>query len=175
MSRRKASLRLDAGCRCPDWLIAAWYELVHHSAVRAESIAELMGVHVSTLYNFATRPDNPSGHHRCASSAYLIPATKAAGNPVLIQALARQAGLETPRPSTPIDETAQLILRRALVEIGKNIQQVAGAMPDSPLDSVEEQRIAYSLSRLRDVADSFVVKHEADATNVTPFPRRKRA
>lgn len=161
------------GCQCTPAEIKTVHELIFRSPAPKKEIhyelTVMMGYEIteSTLASY--------GEHRRHMPAHLVvPISLAARNMVYLDFLARQSGRECPRPTTPNDESPASILRKALNELGRNIQQIARTVPDAPLDAVEQQRLAYSLDRLREVADSFVIRV------TTPPPpldidRRKRA
>jgi hypothetical protein len=159
MSTRKAPPVFDRspfGCLCPDWLIDAWEDLVHRTPnVRAADIAERMGVDISTLYDYATKPTNPSGHHICAPDYRIVPATRASGNPILINALAQHAGLSSPRPRKPSGESADNIVSHAIGQIGDVLKDVGKAITERPLRAEDKRKIRDGFRKLRLLFDDF--------------------
>ena len=165
-----------APCRCADWLIQAWEEVVYRSPrkdgpgfLSPEDIGEDIGLSGGMLRRFASKPSEVGETHRCARSAYISPVTKATGNPALVNAIAQHAGLKSTGPREPTDESPDVLLRKSLTEMAATLLEIAHSIPSGPIDTAKQQRLQYTMRRCREVFDCF------DATvgdNVRHLPGR---
>lgn len=165
MSSSKSDTRQywdHAPCRCPDWLINAWVELVFRSKIpdgesylSVEEIAETMGLTADMLRKLATKPTNAGSGHRCSRAALIIPATRASGNLVLINAFAQHAGVTTPRPRKPSGESADRLVRQAVHQFGEALRDVGDALKEHPLRTEDKVKIRDRFRSLRSVFDDF--------------------
>lgn len=151
-----------APCRCTDWLIQAWEDVVYRSPSKGgngfmspEEIGEYVGLSADMLRRFATKPSQVGKTHRCSRSSYIGPVTKATGNPALVNAIAQHSGLTTPRPQKPSGRTADSIVNHAIEQIGDVLKDVGKAITERPLRQDDKRKIRDRFRSLRIVFDDF--------------------
>jgi hypothetical protein len=130
--------------------------------VTADVIAEHINLNVSMLYAWATDPTNPSRGHRCMHLSWLLPATRASQNYVVMDALEHHLERQTPGMQHPYPGTTMQLVRTLNANMAKAVSGLTNAM--MAVEVIETEALQPMLPTLRQVRESI---NQLDAKMLT--------